>query len=204
MCIRDRLTRAALAVLVGAGPAAAEPPCHDLDAWVATQGDLQPGRACGSFVAATNGATIAYSFGQFMTRTPVAPPYRVSVTWRRLGSDARTLELHLLGAVVLFGNDEFALWIDDARFELDGFHPLPGYRTRAVHRVSAVQRADAIEVEVDGVRVGRWAFQAPAGAAPIAIAFKGQRGARERIWFGDVAITALGAHSQAPSAARSK
>ena len=198
------LTRAALAVLVGAGPAAAEPPCHDLDAWVATQGDLQPGRACGSFVAATNGATIAYSFGQFMTRTPVAPPYRVSVTWRRLGSDARTLELHLLGAVVLFGNDEFALWIDDARFELDGFHPLPGYRTRAVHRVSAVQRADAIEVAVDGVRVGRWAFQAPAGAAPIAIAFKGQRGARERIWFGDVAITALGAHSQAPSAARSK
>lgn len=198
------LTRAVLAVLVGAGPAAAEPPCHELDAWVAAQGDLQPGRACGSFVAATNAATIAYSFGQIMTRAAVAPPYRVSVTWRRLGSDARTLELHLLGGVVLFGNDEFALWTDDAHFELDGFHPLPGYKPRAVHRVSAVQRADAVEVEVDGVRVGRWALRAPPGAAPISIAFKGQRGARERIWFADVAITPLGAQSQAPSAGRSK
>lgn len=194
-------TLATLGVLVGAGPVAAAPPCHDLDAWDAAQGDLQPGVACGSYVAATNGATIAYSFGQIMTRARVTPPYRVSVTWRRLGSDTRTLELHLLGAVVLFGNDEFALWTDDAHFELDGFHPLPGYRTRATHRVSVVQRADEVEVEVDGVRVGRWAFRAPPGAAPISIAFKGQRGARERVWFGDVVIAPAPAHA---SSARSK
>lgn len=187
-------------------PAAADPaPCAlGLDRWEATQGDLQPGRTCGSFIAATNGATLAYSFGQVTWRAPVTVPYRMSLTWRRLGSDTRPIELQLLGAVVLFAEDEVALWIDDPTFELDGWHPLPGYRTRRQHRVSVEQRVDAVEVAVDGVVVGRWRLRAPTTAGPIAVAFKGHRGARERLWFTDVAIVPLGQGQASPAGRRSK
>lgn len=177
-------------------PVAACP--SSLDDWEVSQGDLQAGRTCGSYVAATNGATIAYSFGQVTWKAEVSAPYRVSVTWRRLGSDTRSLELHLLGGVVILGDDKIGLWIDDPSFEIDGFHELKGYRTRAIHRVSAVQRADAIEVEVDGVMVARWALRAPTAAAQISVAFKGQRGAREKIWFKDFAVDQLQASSARP------
>jgi hypothetical protein len=101
-----------------------------VDDWEVRQGDLQPGRACGSYVAASNDATIAYSFGQVRWRRPVAIPYQVAVTWRRLGADTQSIELELIDAVVLFTDDKVALWIDDPSFALDGWHPLPGYRTR--------------------------------------------------------------------------
>lgn len=191
----------AVAVLAAPGAARADECRARLDDWQVRQGDLQPGRACGSYVAATSDATIAYSFGQLSWRRPVAVPYQLTVTWRRLGSDTRSLELEVLGAVVLFADDEVAVWIDDPSFAVDGWRPLPGYRVREVHTVRAVQTATEIAVTVDGREVGRWRLAAPARAGTVALAWKGQRGARERIWFAGVEVAPLG-HSPATSSSR--
>ncbi len=200
-----RLVALVLGVIAaGVGAAHAQPsPCPArVEDWRVSQGDLQPGRACGSYIAASNGASIAYSFAQITWRQPVTLPYRVTVTWRRLGSDTRSLELHLLGAVVLIFDHKIAMWVDDATFGLDGWHALPGYRTRAAHTVSVVQRVDGLEVEVDGRPVRRWRFAPEQTTDRISVAFKGQRGTREKVWFRDFAVEPLGpppAQRQSPA-----
>lgn len=195
--------------MVAAPPLVAEPGrCDATDAWDAVQGDLQPGRACGTMVAATNGASIAYSFGQLTWKRPVTVPYRVTVTWRRLGTDTRTLEVQLIGAVVLFGNDEVALWIDDPTFEADGWHPVARYRPRDLHTIEVVQRSSEVTVAIDGRVVRRWPVRAERRQGKVGLAFKGQRGAREKVWLGAATVAALDGggvgQTSATSAARSK
>ena len=182
-----------LATVIGlAGNASADTCTLDLARdWVVSQGELSPGQACGSYIGATNGATTMYSFGQFTSTRVATLPYRVTVTWRRIGSDARTLELHLLGAALLIGTDRLGLWIDDPTFEVDGFHRLPGHSTADTHTVSVVQRRDEVEVSVDGKIVDRWSFHPRISSATVALAFKGGRGARPRMWFRDFRIEDL-------------
>ena len=189
------------ALAAGATPAAAEPCAARLADWQVRQGDLQPGLACGSYVGASSDATIAYSFGQLVWRRPVAVPLQLDVTWRRLGSDTRSLELELLGAVLLFGDDRVGLWIDDPSFAADGWHPLPGYRVRDLHAVRAIQTASEVIAFVDGREVGRWRFAAAGRSGTVGLGWKGQRGARERVWFHGFAVTTPG-HSPATSGPR--
>ncbi len=175
----------------GISSARAEPCTAQLDDWRVDQGSLGHGRSCGAWIGATNGATIAYSFGQFVSKQVATLPYRATVTWRRLGGDARSLELHLLGAAILIGPDRIGLWIDDSTFAVDGFRPLPGHSTRDPHTVSVVQRADSVEVSLDNRVIGRWAFRALIASGHIAVAFKGGRSAYARMWFRDFRIEAL-------------
>lgn len=182
-----------LAGLIALSAHATASPCAaDLATdWVVSQGELSTGQACGAYVGATNGATIMYSFGQFTSTREATLPYRVTVTWRRIGSDARTLELHLLGAALLIGEDRIGLWIDDPTFEVDGYHRLPGHSTSDVHTLSVIQRRDGLEVSLDGRVVDRWAFRPRIARGPVAVAFKGGRGARARMWFRDFRIENL-------------
>lgn len=191
-----------LAGVLGAADARAEP-CPEVADWTVRQGDLQPGLACGAFVGATSDATIAYSFAQLVWRRPVAVPYQLDVTWRRLGSDIRSIELQLLGAVLLFGDGRIGLWIDDPSFAADGWRPLPWYRVRDRHTVRVVQTGDEVVALVDGREVGRWRFAGAGREGTVGVGWKGQRGARERVWFQGFAATPIG-HRPATSPVRSR
>ncbi len=185
--------------LAGAPPSRAEQACDEAPAWEVTEGELAPGRACGSYVATTNGATTAYSLGQLVSTTEVTLPYRASVTWRRLGGDPRALELGVLGGIVLVADDRIALWIDDATFELDGWRPLPGHRVRRVHTVTAIQDDTTLIIEIDGQEAARWALASRARRGHLSILFKGRAGGRAKIWFAGFAVAsgqgAAGAHA---------
>lgn len=180
-----------IAVLLSISSTVHAAPCETSDRWIVTQGELAPGQACGSWIGSTNANTVAYSIGQFTLATEVTLPYRITVTWRRLGADARALELHLLGAALLLGEQRIGLWIDDASFETDGFHPLPKHSTRDEHEVSVIQRATGIEVSVDGRAVDRWTFRTTISRGKPAIAFKGGRGTRAQMRFSNVRVDQL-------------
>jgi hypothetical protein len=165
-------------------------PCHDLKGWTVRRGSLQPGIACGSFVAATDATNAAFSYAQLYRAEPISVPFDLSVTWRRLGPEARTMEIPILGAIVFVGEERCALWInhDDVSFDRDGWRPLPGYRTHDEHRVSVRQTAERVVLSVDGREVSTWSFTTSQKSGLVGLSFKGATGHRAFVAFRDVRI----------------
>ncbi len=189
---------ACVAVLLIASPAAAEPdPCVSAvalsDFIVDGYAELVPGARCGSFVAGTDGAATAFSYGRFEYRKAVTLPYEITVTWRRLdGAPTRTLEINILGGAVMVRDGHWALYTTEAAFDSNGgWHAVPGLRISHEHTITLRQSTKGIEISIDGK---------PAGTAPpppaitdheISLALKGPRGVKSRMLFRDFKVTQL-------------
>src|SRR5689334_2162980 len=86
----------AAAALVGMEGATRAEPCPAARAWHTKFGSLRPRRECGAFLAATDGSTVAFSYGLFESDTPISLPFSFSATMQKLGPDTRPLELVIL------------------------------------------------------------------------------------------------------------
>lgn len=180
-------------VVVVAFQAASPDACpSSVNGWHERTGTIAAGPRCGVFVGATDRKALAFSYGSFLVERSVTAPYEFSLTWRRLSPDHRAIELQLLGAILLFKDDQVGLWVDDQRFTLDGWRPAPGYRIHEERTVRVVQRARDVEAWVDGVRVGRWELEAPDAGGRVGVALKGAPGARATLRFADVSVRPLG------------
>ncbi len=177
----------ALTSLVLVTRSARAEPCT-VDAWRATSGAVVAAPGCAGFVATTDGSPSSFSYGRIEHAQPLAIPYRVTLAWRRLGAERRTLELDVGGAIVLFRDGQLAFYVDNAQFQITGWQPLPGLHTRRAQRVSVRRDRREVRVALDGVEVARWQFPTDDQTVRFAIAFKGGSGQRARMWFGDVAI----------------
>lgn len=164
--------------------------CPGTRGWSVAEGTLVAGQRCGTFVATTNASTTAFSYGQVYLDAPAAPPFELTFAWRRLSADDRSIEVHALGALVLFKDGHVGLWIDDDRFAVHGWRPLSGYRTHVETAVRVVQRVDAIEVWIAGAMAARWAHAAD-GPGRVGFAVKGAPGARAMLRIADVSVRAL-------------
>jgi hypothetical protein len=159
-----------------------------LRAWTAAQGSLATTPRCGVVIGATDADTTAYSWGVFHLDEPVAPPFELRATWRRMTPDNRSIEIFVRGAVVLFRDERVALWVDDDHFsEATSWRPVPGYRVHADTSVVVVQRADEIEVRVGGAVV-RFPFTAPAQPGRVGFGLKGAPGTRATLRLADVSV----------------
>ncbi len=185
------LTVVAAATVVGAADAAGEPTRTTTTTVAATvaiaptaiDGSVARSGVAGTWVLTTDGADAAYSLGRARLAT-VTGRYRLALRWRRLDADVSSLELFLpTGVVVLLRDGELAMWIDDASFERDGWHPLAGYRTQVAADVVVEQRAAEVVVVVDGREVLRRAAPASAQPGPLTVGLKGavRRRARARL-----------------------
>jgi hypothetical protein len=175
-------------------PAAADPdPCLSAvalsDFIVDGNAELVPGVRCGSFVAATDAAATAFSYGRFAYRKAVTLPYEVSVTWRRLdGAATRTLEINILGGAVLVRDGNWAVYTTEAAFEANGWHATP-LRISHEHTITVRQSATAIEVLIDGTSVGRSPPPPAITDREISLSLKGPRGVKSRMLFRDFKVT---------------
>lgn len=194
--MRSRVVVLGIALTAGlvGTPAAA---CPDVTPWEVVRGSLAPAGGCGAWVLTTNGVRRGYSYGELRYAQPITIPYEVSVTWQRLGADARSMDLRVLGASVLVGEERVALYVegDDARFAADGWRPVPGLHAHDEHRVSVKQDARSIALTVDGTVVATWAFEARAATGPLVLGLKGAPGYRARAVFRDLQIAQSAAAS---------
>jgi hypothetical protein len=181
-----RATRAGLASLVTTAaavtfaPRAAPEVCGEsLRDWEIVRGTLTDAGACGAYLGATDGGNGSFSYGDFLYRRPMHPPLDVEVTWRRVGPESgKSLELRLLGALILLRDDEYGLYVwNEASFE---WRKLPGYKVHEEHRISAHQTATTLSFSVDGKPVDSWRLDM-GGEHRIGVAAKGARGYRS--WF---------------------
>ena len=184
---------AAVASLAAAPPLRAGPAARKLT-WDLARGALQPSLAAGGFLLATDASPSRFSDGELVASEPVALPYRLDVTWRRLGPEAgRSLHVAVIGGVVLIKTGAVAFYaFDEARFAADGWTPVPGLRTHDEHRVSVVQDVRTVALTVDGAEVKRFAFAAARGQGRVGVGFKGASGNRSRLFVRALAVSELG------------
>lgn len=147
-------------------------------------GELVGGAQCGTFIGTTDANTGLFSFGRYVRRTPVDLPYEVQVTLRRL-SHERSVEIGVLGAVVLLDDDKCGNFVNNESFAWD---PLPGYRTSELHTITVRQDAKEITLLVDGEKAHTWAFAAPIKHGEVSVGFKGPPGDRARLWFREMKV----------------
>lgn len=179
----------ALALVTASGSVAAEPPALALR-WEANRGTLQPGRIAGSFVLGTDASPGRFSEALALASAEVDLPYRLDVTWRRLGPEAgRSLHVQVVGGVVLIRTGMVGLYAyDEAAFAASGWTPVPSLRSHARHRVTVTQDAHAVAVAVDGVAVARWPLAAARPRGRVGVGGKGARGYRSRIFVEAVTV----------------
>lgn len=186
-------------------PVAAEPRCApDVAAWQVESGELLAARSCGAWLLATDSAAMAFSYGAATLVAPVAPPYEIQVTMRRVDADRRSIELVLGTRILLLQEGKLALYRDDNAFNLDGWHDAPAMHLQARTTVRVRRTQAAVEVWLDGVPAGRWSVE-PGTAERIGVAVKGHGGVRARLAFSDLIVTPLGqGQRSATSSARPK
>ena len=182
----------AAAVLAGPEGTADAEPCPAARAWRATFGALRPRRECGAFLAATDGSMLAFSYGLFESDAPATIPFSFSVTMQKLGPESRSLELVIVGAVVLIREEAIGFYVptDDVRFEKDGWQRLPGLHIHEEHRATVRQEAERVTLSIDGRAVATWAHHAPRPRGTVAFGFKGASGYRSWAAFRDVRVEA--------------
>jgi hypothetical protein len=189
-----RMALAAVAAVVSAsaGGATGAPPCDAaLADWEVLQGTLAPAERCGAFIGTTSGGYASFSYGEYGYRPAVALPYELSLDWQRLGPEAKSLELRLGGAILLLKDGAYGLYVDDVLFDRDSWQPLPGFSARARHHVTVRQDHESVTLVVDGKTLRRFALDTPEASAHVAVAFKGARAYRSRMWFADVSVKSL-------------
>jgi hypothetical protein len=176
----------ALVFVLAMDVAAAEP-------WMVTRGTMDRGRQPGSFVLATEAAPARFSDGEVVTRDAVRLPYRLDVTWRRLGPEAgRSMHVTVAGGVVLIRSGKIGLYaFDEARFAAAGWTPLPGYDAHAEHAVCVVQTHETIAVTIDGRQVARFSLPVAHESVRPGIGMKGAPGFRSTIYVRSLSVTEL-------------
>jgi hypothetical protein len=159
--------------------------CRDpLADWRVDAGELRRGAQCGTFIGTTDANTGLFSFGRYALRTPVDLPFEFQVTWRRL-SHERSLEIGVLGAVVLLNDNTCGKFVNNPSFVWDS---LPGYRPSQQHTITVRQDAKQIVLLVDGAKACSWAFAAPVKRGELSVGFKAPSGDRARLLFRDVQV----------------
>lgn len=197
------LGAAGLTLAFAPAAARAEADCPStLGDWVVEHGGLRAGLGCGVFLGTTDGWSGPFSYGHFLQVKPVTLPYRVEVTWQRLGSDGgEPLELVLLGSILLIKNGHWGLYTYS---EPDFYwRPFQGFSSHRRSTVRVEQRAEQIVVWVDGVLIGGAAFAAPTSTGQVGVRFKGSSSYRSRLWFRDFKAQGLDG-GQPPSASATR
>jgi len=176
--------KALLALCALAGLAAADP-------WKATRGTLAPGRAPQSFVLSSDGAPGRYSEAGMITVEPVALPFTLEATWRRIGPEAgRSMHVLVAGGVVLIKNGAIAFYAYDATaFAQGDWKPLAGHQAQAEHAVKVTQDKTKVSVFVDGAQVARYDLPVARDTAHVGFGMKSAPGYRSAIYLRGVAIT---------------
>ncbi len=166
--------------------------------WKATRGALEPGKIANSFVLTTEAAPGRFSDGEVMAVEPVAIPYRLDVTWRRLGPEGgRSMHVTVADAVVLIKTGKLGLYaFDEAAFAALGWTPLPGFDANAEHQVAVTQTKTEIIVAIDGREVKRFALAVARDSIRPGVGMKGATGYRSAIYVRSLAVRELAAQSQ--------
>lgn len=161
-------------------------------AWRAQRGSAEPGRLPGSYLVASDAAPGRYSEATLLSASPVALPYRFSVTWRRLGPEAgRSMHVIVAGGVVLIKTGKIAFYAyDDAAFASGEWQDLPGYRAHDEHRVEVAQDARRVVVTIDGEPAATFALPVSRTMARVGVGMKAAPGLRSAIYVHDLDVTA--------------
>lgn len=155
-------------------------------------GSLSEGARCGQFVGIAGPNVSTFSYGMYRYRDSVTLPYRLHAKLQRLSADSdRSVELHVIGGVLLFKDGHYALYATEAGFVRSGWRPLPSLRTHEPTELEVVQSATHVELSIGGCPVDRWELADVTRSGRIAVAFKGIPDYRARVWFGELRIEPL-------------
>ncbi len=176
--MRALLVIAALASVVNASP------------WKTTRGTLAPARAPGSFVLTTDAAPGRYSEAGMIASEPVALPYTLSATWRRLGPEAgRSMHVLVADGVVLIKTGAIAFYAyDDASFAQGDWKPIAGNTIGAEHAISVHQDAQRVTVTIDGALVATYDLPVARRTANVGFGMKGAPSMRSSILVRDITV----------------
>lgn len=161
-------------------------------AWRTSRGDSTPGREAGSFVLFTDAAPGRFSEGAVVSTEPVRLPFRIDVTWRRLGPEAgRSMHVTVAGGVVLIKSGKLALYgYDEGAFARAGWRASPA-QAHDEHRISVVQTRSEVVVTIDGTEAARFPFVVAMETAPVGVGMKGATGHRSAIFVRALAVRTL-------------
>ncbi len=174
----------ALAIVAAlAGSASAAP-------WTTTRGTLAAGRAPGTFVLTTDAAPGRYSEAGMITTAPVALPFTLTATWRRLGPEAgRSLHVLVAGGVVLIKTGAIAFYAyDNASFAQGDWKPIAANTVSAEHALVVHQDAHRVTVTIDGAQVAAYDLDVARATANIGLGLKGAPSMRSALLVRDVAV----------------
>ncbi len=177
------MTRTLLVIAVLATTANASP-------WKPQRGTLEPGRAPGSFVLTSDAAPGRYSEAAMITTEPVALPYTLSATWRRLGPEAgRSMHVFVAGGVVLIKTGAIAFYAyDDASFAQGDWKPIVGHTVKSEHAIEVHQDAHRVTVAMDGAEVARYDLEVVRPNAHVGFGMKAAPSMRSAIFVRDIVV----------------
>lgn len=192
----------AIVVVARATPASAGPVAPDVE-WVATRGAVEPGVSV-QYLLATDAAPGRNSDGALMTSTPVALPYRLSCTWRRLGPEAgRSMHVFIAGGTVLVKSGAVLLYaFDDASFANQAWTPVPGMLTTQQHAIAVTQTRASVTVEIDGTVVATYALHVALASTPVGFGMKGAPALRSEIYLDKLAVDGVDVRPENAGAAQ--
>ena len=158
--------------------------------WKTTRGSLAPGRAPGSWILSSDAAPGRYSEAGMFTAEPVALPYKLEATWRRLGPEAgRSMHVLVAGGIVLIKSGAIAFYAyDDAAFAQGDWRPIPGHTAHAPHELIIEQDKQRVTVKLDGAEVGRYDLAITRDSGSIGFGMKSAPGLRSSIYVHSVKI----------------
>jgi hypothetical protein len=166
--------------------------CLQVADFIPFRGTLHPGATCGTFVAESDGVDDLFSYGAFRLRQEIGSPFEVEVSVRRLTIDAtKSIEIAVLGGMILVRDGEIGFYTTEAQFEIDGWRPLADFHQRDDHVLRVTQFGRDVDVRIDGVAAGHWRVPVAPARGNVWIDFKGMRGLRSRIQFHGLRVRAL-------------
>ncbi len=157
--------------------------------WKSSRGMIAPGRLEGSYLLSSDAAPGRYSEAGMITAEPVALPYTITASWRRLGPEAgRSMHVLVAGGVVLIKSGAIAFYAyDDAAFAQGDWRPITA-QTQSEHVVSVHQDHQRVTVTLDGAEVGHYDLAVSRETAHIGFGMKSAPGLRSSIYVRAIAI----------------
>ncbi|MBA3464642.1 MAG: hypothetical protein H0T46_32215 [Deltaproteobacteria bacterium] len=158
--------------------------------WKTSRGTLATGRLPGSWILSSDAAPGRYSEAGMFTTEPVALPFKLEATWRRLGPEAgRSMHVLVAGGIVLIKSGAIAFYAyDDAAFAQGDWKPIPGHAAQAPHDLVIEQDKLRVIVKLDGAEVGRYDLAIPRDTGNIGFGMKSAPGLRSSIYVHSVKI----------------
>jgi hypothetical protein len=125
-----------------------------------------------------------------ITTEPVALPFKLEATWRRLGPEAgRSMHVLVGGGIVLIKSGAIAFYAyDDAAFAQGDWKPIAGHQAQAPHALVIEQDKQRVIVKLDGTEVGRYDLPTTRDSANIGFGMKSGPGFRSSIYIRDIRI----------------